>query len=349
MKLAILSDIHLGKKQYHTDINSINKFEKAGYDIFDQAIDKIIDYSPNLLLYCGDIFETPNPSILALSKFRQGLQRLNNIPSVMILGNHDFSFTNRLTDCSSVKAIIENSKFSIEKFAEYNVEYYIKDNHLFILLPYIYDKIENITALWDRCIELCDKFPKAKKYLVTHGTTEYYTNLHSEFKDRFVLPNELITKFDVVFIGHIHQPFDYYEGDTLVISPGALIDYQADGCYTGPLFFDTDTKEFYREILDTPHLIKKTLDETNINKFLSKIGPYMYKLIYSGDISAIDNDLFILAKNKAINLTLNLVTEEQQSDSIVTKVDSFYNWLKANYPDKLNVFKEATEELNKGV
>lgn len=349
MRLAILSDLHLGAKKYRTEESSINKFEKAGYDIFNQAINKIIDYNPDLLLFCGDIFETPNPSILALSKFRRGLFRLKNILSLILLGNHDFSFTNRATGCSSVKAIIQNAGFNIGKFAEYDVDYYMKDNHLFILLPYVYDKPDKLEQLWTKCIEICNQFPSAKKILVTHGTSEHYTISKPEYKDRYIIPDKFLRNFDVVFIGHIHQPFHYTDNKTLVISPGALIDYQADGCYTGPLFFDTDTNEFYREILDSPHIIKKTLNPNTVNNFLKNVGPYIYKIEYDGDISAIDNDLFIAAKNKAINMTFTLATDDLSQDSTIAKLDSFYSWVTTNYPDKLALFREAQQELANGV
>lgn len=346
MKLAIISDLHLGKKMYRTEDGFINKFEKIGYDVFDKNIDIILAEKPDILIYGGDIFDVPNPSILALEKFRAGLARLKDIPSLIILGNHDFNFSNKNNECSSVNTMLSGNGKNILKFADYNVEHYIQDNVLFVLAPYVHDKDEAIENIWSQCRELVTQYPNYTKILITHGITEDYMSRFPEFKEKFVVPDSLVRCFDTVFIGHIHTPFEYTDENTLVVSPGGLIDYQAKESKTGVCIYDTDTKVLERKIVDTPHIIKRTVDEKSLNEILAHAGEYIYNLTFVGDISAIDNDLFTKAKARAVNLVLSLETEEKAEDTDSTNIEdkkhsTFFEWVAERYPDKIDIFKEA--------
>lgn len=343
MRLAVISDLHLGKRQYRTEEGAMNKFERAGYTAFNKNIEIILNENPDLVIICGDIFETANPSILALEKFREGLNKLKDLPMLIILGNHDFNFNNRRHDCSSVKALI-SEEHNIKKFADYNVEFYIQDNILFVLAPYVFDKLEILQNIWKQCFDLTKEYKDYHKIFITHGMTETYAKQHPEFGDKYVIPNTLVKQFDEVFIGHIHTPFEMKEGKTLIVSPGAIIDYQAYKLGTGPVIYDTNAKKLRRILVDTPYIHKKTLNEKTINRYLSNIGPYIYNLTYDGDISAIDNSLFIEAKQKSINLVLNLVQHEVEETELVHNTN-FYSWIAENYQDKIEIFNEARHAI----
>ncbi|WP_457569393.1 metallophosphoesterase [Desulfurobacterium sp.] len=86
MKIAHISDSHLGYAQY----NLVER--KTDFFIaFEQAIDKIIEANVDLVIHTGDLFESPQPDMISLSKTIKQFRRLKdkNIPVVAITGNHD--------------------------------------------------------------------------------------------------------------------------------------------------------------------------------------------------------------------------------------------------------------------
>ena len=339
MKLAIVSDLHIGKRQYRTDENGFNRFEHIGYRALKEYTDIIVENKPDLVVNAGDIFETPNPSILAMKHYYSMQKKLENIPTMTILGNHDFAFINRKANCSAA----EMAKHTY--FADYTIKSVEINDILFVMMPYIYDKQENIMNLFRECREIAKNSTMSKKILVTHGITERYHN-ESLIGDPFMLPDKLVTYFDLVIIGHIHTPFDYKEGDTLVLSPGSMIDYQAHVDRTGPIFLDTDTMKFEKILVKTPHIIKLKCTEDNINQVLSNVTEDIYNISYEGDSAIIDNDIFIKAKNKAVNLIIDVIQKEDTEDVTNKPTNlNFKDWLKANYNEYVEIFNKAEGEI----
>jgi len=109
MKIVHLADLHLGYKAY-------NKMDKAGFNLrekdviraFQEALDKISQINPDLIVIAGDIFHKPRPSnttlllsIKLLIKFRETC----NSPIIMISGNHEAV---KSVESGSVLTIFEN-------------------------------------------------------------------------------------------------------------------------------------------------------------------------------------------------------------------------------------------------
>ncbi|WP_297446295.1 exonuclease SbcCD subunit D [Desulfurobacterium sp.] len=86
MKIAHISDSHLGYAQYNL-IERKADFFKA----FEQAIDRIIESNVDLVIHTGDLFESPQPDMISLSKAIKQFKKLKEkrIPVVAITGNHD--------------------------------------------------------------------------------------------------------------------------------------------------------------------------------------------------------------------------------------------------------------------
>lgn len=340
MKLALLSDIHLGKRQYRTDENNVNRFEQIGYRVFNENIDIILKEKPDLIINAGDIFETANPSVLAMTQYNIGMNRLKDIPTMTILGNHDFAFNNRRNNCSAAEMATHTY------FADYDIKTVVLNDILFVMMPYIYDTANNITEYLDKCKSIAENSNNSKKILITHGVTDKYYKT-SFINDPINLSDELVDLFDLVVIGHIHTPYDYKQNKSLVISPGAMIDYQAYVDRTGPIILDTDTMEFHKILVKTPHIKKFNCTEENINTVLSEVTEDIYKISYDGDINSIDNDLFIEAKNKAVNLVIDVVQHEEEATSTNTNLSlNIYEWVKTNYPDYSDTFDKVREVLH---
>lgn len=338
MKLAIISDLHIGKKQYRTDENGYNKFEQIGYQALQKNVKIIQDETPDLIINAGDTFETANPSVLAMTHYFKAMKDLVKFPTMTILGNHDFAFTNRRNKCSAVEMATHTY------FADYDLKAVEIENNLFLMMPYIYDTKENIEKYLETCKKIAESSTAEKKILVTHGVTEKYYK-ESFISDPIMLSDGLVKLFDLVIIGHIHTPFDYKQGKTLVISPGSMIDYQASEDHTGPIFLDTDTMKFHKVNVKTPHIIKKKCTEATINDLLAKVTEDIYHIQYDGNVDVINNDLFIAAKNKAVNLVIDVIKHEEDELESTTKshLPDIYNWVKTNYPDYETTFNEARE------
>lgn len=342
MKLAIISDCHIGKRQYRTDENNYNKFEWIGYDALKQNVDIIKKENPDLVINAGDIFETPNPSVLAMTHYIEAMNDLKDIPTMTILGNHDFSFANMDNHCSAVS--IANHTY----FADYDIKSVEIDDICFIMMPYIYGKSDVIADYLNKCRRTALDSKCSKKILITHGVTDKYAK-DSLIGDPISLSDGLVKLFDLVIIGHIHTPYSYTQNNTLVISPGAMIDYQAYEDRTGPIILDTDTMEWHKIYVKTPHIIKLNCTEDNINSELEKVTEDIYKITYDGDVNAINNDTFIKAKNKAVNLIIDIVKHEESNDDTSEAESSIalniYDWVDSNYPDYNEIFIKAKEAI----
>ena len=339
MKLVIWSDVHVGKRQYRTDENNINKYEQIGYKALKEYVKITKAEQPDLIINAGDTFETANPSVLAMTNYFNAMRDLGSIPTMTILGNHDFNFANRRSGCSAV-GMIEHTYF-----ADYSLKTVEIDGILFVMMPYIYDTKENIDQYLADCKKLADNSTLTKKILVTHGVTERYYK-DSLISDPIMLSDDLVEAFDLVIIGHIHTPYDYMQCKTQVISPGAMIDYQAYTDRTGPIVLDTDTMKWHKIKVKTPHIIKKTCTEKNINELLKNVTEDIYHITYKGNVDEINNDLFIAAKNTAVNLVIDIVKQEEETEETQnTLALNIYDWVKDNYPEYNDIFIKAKEAL----
>ena len=343
MKLAIVSDLHLGHRQYRTEDNGFNKFEQIGYRVFNKNIELIKACKPDLLINAGDTFDVANPPVNAIKKYFAGMAELENIPDMTILGNHDFSFQNRKASCSAV-ALLEHTYF-----ADYEIKEVVIDDILFVMMPYIFDTDENIDQYLKACETIAKKSTCKKKILITHGVTDRYYR-ENYINDPIHLSDALVKCFNLVIIGHIHTPFHYYEGKTLVISPGGMIDYQADEDHTGPIILDTDTMKFERKFVKTPHIIKLNCDSDTINDALKSVTENIYHITYTGNLDTIDHDLFIEAQRKSVNLVIDVAAhtdsvDDTQASTSLVHLD-LYEWVKANYPNHYDLFVIAKKGVS---
>lgn len=93
MRLVHLADLHLGFRRYsRTNSKGVNCREADVFRAFRQALDKIKDIKPDLLLIAGDVFHWSRPNNLALIQTLGLLQNFidqSNIETIVIAGNHD--------------------------------------------------------------------------------------------------------------------------------------------------------------------------------------------------------------------------------------------------------------------
>lgn len=344
MRIAIISDLHLGKKQYRTEENAFNRFEQIGYRAFKENIQIIKSEKPDLVINAGDTFDVANPQVYPILAYANGMEEIKDIPTMTILGNHDFSVNNRKTDCTAIELAIQ--KLNNQYVAYYDIKTVVIDNILFVMMPYRYDTVDNIKAYLQQCYDIAKNSDCEKKILVTHGVTDRYYR-ESYISDPISLSDNLVELFDLVIIGHIHTPYSYKQKKTLVLSPGGLIDYQAYEDHTGPIILDTDTMKFERKLVKTPHIIKKSCNDKNINSILSNVTEDIYHISFDGDTEKIDHDLFIKARQIAVNIVIEVVQKEEEISLSQTSLNlNLYEWVKTNYPDYHDKFITAKEGIS---
>ena len=94
MKIAHLSDLHLGIRQYQRQTQTgINQREADVANAFRKAVDGIIGVKPDIVLIGGDIFHAVRPGntaiLHAFTQFSRLVEALPDAIIVMVEGNHD--------------------------------------------------------------------------------------------------------------------------------------------------------------------------------------------------------------------------------------------------------------------
>ena len=85
MRIAHVSDTHLGYRQYNLD-----EREKDIYEAFNEAVDRAVEERADVLIHSGDLFDSPTPPIRALYVFKSALRRIDGKMKVYtVLGDHD--------------------------------------------------------------------------------------------------------------------------------------------------------------------------------------------------------------------------------------------------------------------
>jgi len=85
VRIAHLADTHLGYKQYNLD-----EREKDIYDALHEIGNKILEEHVDIVVHCGDLFDSPRPPPQAYRAFKSFLSKLDGKAKVFaVLGDHD--------------------------------------------------------------------------------------------------------------------------------------------------------------------------------------------------------------------------------------------------------------------
>ena len=85
VRIAHFADTHVGYKQYNLD-----EREKDIYDALGEIGDKILEEHVDIVLHCGDLFDSPRPTPQAYRAFKKFLAKLDGKAKVFgVLGDHD--------------------------------------------------------------------------------------------------------------------------------------------------------------------------------------------------------------------------------------------------------------------
>ncbi len=201
MKLVHFSDTHLGFGDLDVvNAEGINQREADFYDVFAEAIEKIVRIRPDFLLHTGDLFHRSNPSNRAITFALSQFKRIDEsgIPTILIAGNHS---TPRSGRSAPILKIMETFSHihPIYKERYERVEF---DEIVFHAIPHINDQRRIEEALF-LCEEGID--PHKKNVMMLHCSVGAHY-LMREFGE-WVYPREWERLFDrmaYVALGHWH-------------------------------------------------------------------------------------------------------------------------------------------------
>jgi len=199
MKVAHISDTHLGYVQYKTAERKLD-FILA----FEKAINACIEEGVDLILHTGDLFETYHPDMVTLSRCIRALQKVkaHGIEFVAITGNHDRALRRGvipphriLEDLGILKLLNYKPDSAVEDFS------FLRDGVLIAGFQYFPRRMLNVLKeeLFDKLSELAAK--ASVSILMFHQGVGQYLPYEDSFELELL---ELPDGFDYYAGGHVH-------------------------------------------------------------------------------------------------------------------------------------------------
>ncbi|MEN6372811.1 MAG: exonuclease SbcCD subunit D [Armatimonadota bacterium] len=109
MRVAHLADVHLGYRAYNrVTRQGVNLREADVFNVFRQAMRKVVEIQPDLIVIAGDLFHVVRPSNLCIETTFKEFMKLRSetkAPVVLIGGNHD---SPRSTDTGCILDLLLN-------------------------------------------------------------------------------------------------------------------------------------------------------------------------------------------------------------------------------------------------
>lgn len=106
LKICHLADVHLGFRKYNRlSKEGVNQRELDVALAFDEALERVVQIKPNLILIAGDLFHTVRPSnavIASAFKRLSCLVKETKAPCVIVAGNHE---SPKRSDTGSILAL----------------------------------------------------------------------------------------------------------------------------------------------------------------------------------------------------------------------------------------------------
>jgi len=221
VRLVHFSDTHLGFSAYSKlDVAyGINQREADFYHSFEEAVDKIIEIKPDLVVHAGDLFDGVRPQNRAIDFALRQLIRLSEagIETVLISGNHS---TPRLRETGSIFRIFEHLKHIHPIHEAGGRTIVVGDTTVYAIPHSATPSLSEITS------SLGPSRDTKYSVLVLHaGVVGSDTYKMDEFNEQTVPIQNIVADWDYVALGHYHEHKKvgaraYYSGSTERLSFG---------------------------------------------------------------------------------------------------------------------------------
>lgn len=343
INIGVISEPHLGRKQFRKTEDGINIIEKEGYNQWFKSIDNIIDKNPDILFISGDLFDTPNPSSIAISNAIKGFSKLKDtdIAVMTIGGNHEFDNRNYIKDShpfNILETIFPEYDFVtkdwlIRSFNGYNI----------VMLPHQPVELKEDMSISDKgtknmYADIVSSLSKNDNYniLVTHGLIEswakgYINNnqLNDSMKiSNMIVNDEFANNFNTVIIGHNHQHFvEKVDKTKLRISPGSILDERNEKDY-GPMQFNTENSKI--EYMGLKNINTYKLHANSVSELLKIFREVeqdqIYNINFNGKWNDIPTEDYKEALRKALYLNITNSKTTNPNDK-PKKIKGFWDWI----------------------
>ena len=282
MQFMHMADTHLGYRQY-----GLSERENDFLEVFNQAIDEVINERPDFAVHSGDLFEYSRPPTRALLTAQNGFLRLKNenIPIYAIAGNHDIVMKK-----NALPPQILFRDFGLKVISPKN-PYFIENDVFIGGAPYAskYTSKHLIERLQN--LEKSSEGYK-KTILVLHQGIDRYMPYEFEVKI-----GDIPKTFNYCAFGHIHERIVDDFGNGKLAYPGSMEIWRSnelDG-------YKKNGKGFYLVDIggDQPEIEKIDLDLPR--EFIKENIPYS-KL--EEEIKHLNNLITQLNEKPVLNLTV---------------------------------------------
>lgn len=379
MRIVHISDSHLGFATYRALDKKwgINQREADISRAFSQAIDKIIDLKPKLVIHSGDLFDTVRPPNRTISFAVHELLRLaqKNIPLVMISGNHS---TPKTQSAGNIFQLFElfDGFYPVYKGEYEKVSIDGINIHAIPQCLTVEDFEKNLTLV----NSLIKKFKSKKKgqnssyhILVLHAALRGIKEFSmGEFNEQIITPEQLMPEFSYIALGHYHQ-YTKIKGNTCYSGSTERMTFNEVEQDKGFVEVNLKTSEINFHSLDSRPMVDENLNlETNhdvpavmeeIEKTLAEIQPQdkIVRINLKNISPPVHNSLDFRRLReltaKATHFELRYQEEEKESAAepaptaeikgLLTEFSDFVAQIEANKQDKQTLLSLGLEYLKR--
>jgi len=260
MKLVHLADLHLGYRAYNRlSPEGLNVREKDILKAFKEALDKISELNPDIIVMAGDIFHKPRPSnssIYITIKLLQIFRQKCSAPIIMISGNHEAVKSAEAGNVLSIfETVIPNVRVINDNIQEITLE---NLNTSILCVPH--GGLSDI----ERAVLKPNKDFK-HNILAIHGTYENCPELAGYGNGALIKDSDINqADWDYIAFGHYHKftelaPNAYYSG---AIERTTTNIWQEANNKKGFIIYDFEKRECKHISLSSP---RKVIDIKKIN------------------------------------------------------------------------------------
>lgn len=363
MRIAHVSDTHLGRRQYNLD-----ERENDIYDTFNGIVERILEERVNVLIHSGDLFDSPTPPIKALKNFKENLRKLQGkVKLITVLGDHDFPKRRGLPP----HGLFEE----VRVLGVGELEWLEVDGVL----------IAGISNVRGRSVELLktelQKFDQvADRYSKTVLTAHQGVDKYLPFEGAYELKEaDLPKKASYYAFGHIHsralakfkKGYFAYAGATEIMRRDEVKSWVKDGRGFYIVDFDGEDPEVHKINVDVRPQYEVEVDLTRENlqeslfKYLNLAGrktPILHIYVSGRNINTrqILNNLNVLLKNKTLKYNVffkDLTTlqqvpivklhEEDSTDLRRRLIDEYLHAQKLDYGKYVDLAWKLYEHLSR--
>lgn len=211
VRIAHFADTHVGYRQYNLD-----EREKDIYDALDEIGDRILEEHVDIVVHCGDLFDSPRPTPQAYRAFKRFLAKLDCKSKVFaVLGDHDRPKSRGVAphvlfeDQMQVLGVGGCAEHQQLKVGGRDVSIAGLSNLSRTYRPLLLEELKKLAGL---------QLNGALGVLLLHEGVDKFLPYEGAFE---LCLDEIPRNFDYVAMGHLHQRIKASLGDGELAYPGS--------------------------------------------------------------------------------------------------------------------------------